>query len=241
LAGLNPAANCIVLAGSHYDSKTVEGVDYLGANDSGSSSVLLIDMFRYFKKISLTNLPKCDIAFIWFDGEESVLPDWNDGERKYPLKIKDNTYGSRHFVQKLTPCQFLDNDSFCFESNGKQLTIVSLILFDMIGSADIKYSKDQNSSTSQVKLFEQALKTLKIKSSTSLYSQDIKDDHIPFKSKNISVIDIIDFNHLSYWHKANDSADNISMESIEITAKIGTFLLLSNSYSPKDHIAKTDQ
>jgi hypothetical protein len=99
LAQLSKDPQCLVAIASHYDTKRLEGIDYRGANDSGSSTIALlaaIDFFRQQEKQILA----CDILAIWFDGEEAYLSDWNDG-LSHPAKIQDNTYGSRVSAGKL--------------------------------------------------------------------------------------------------------------------------------------------
>jgi len=241
LARLTKTADtkCLVLFGSHYDSKKIAGFDYIGANDSGSSSALLLEIMRYVS--SLDPYPyECDLGFIWFDGEEAILPEWSDGLNKHPAKIQDNTYGSRHFSNELTKCAFDEKPAFCIEADSKKIPLVSLILLDMVGSDNIKISLDSLSSKKQTDLLKLANEKIGDKNTLSTTSRGIEDDHVPFRKKNISAIDIIDFNHLQYWHKPGDNPDKISYQSIDFAGKIAIFLALSNASSPKDFLEDPD-
>src|SRR5690606_35946821 len=69
-------ATCAVLVGSHYDTKEIEGVTFVGANDSGSTSALLLQILSSVTSFQKSNKLDCLVIGAWFDGEESTLPDW---------------------------------------------------------------------------------------------------------------------------------------------------------------------
>ncbi|MEZ4742279.1 MAG: M28 family peptidase [Bdellovibrionota bacterium] len=240
-SNISKQEKCLVLVGSHYDSKKIDGFDYLGANDSGSSSILLLHLLKYFKTLNFQSNILCDIAMVWFDGEEAVLPQWDDGLKKHPARIQDNTYGSRAFVSALQPCDFLGSKAKCFDKNGKLVPVVSLILLDMIGSENITISQDSFSSTSQNELLNLAFRKILGLGKLSSFKQAIEDDHIPFIKNGISAIDIIDFTHLDYWHLQGDEAAKISYSSIEFIGKIAVFMALNNSISPKEFFIYPDK
>jgi len=228
-----PESECIVFIGSHYDSKEIEGLEYLGANDSGSSSIALLQILTYFH----TNREKvsgdCDIGGIWFDGEEAVLPEWNDGQFKHPAKIQDNTYGSRHFVNTLESCVRLEMPLLCMREHHGGKAIVALILLDMIGSPEIKISRDSHSSPSLLRLLEKGASSLGLTEVLSKNMAAIEDDHIPFRKAGIAALNIIDFNNVSYWHAPGDDLDKISYKSIELASRLAITTALSVSRNPK--------
>src|SRR5689334_14232086 len=73
---------------SHYDTKIFEGFQFVGANDGGSSTGLLLEMARVLAL--QPNLAK-KVELVFFDGEEA-FEDFSD---------TDGIYGSRHFAQDL--------------------------------------------------------------------------------------------------------------------------------------------
>ncbi len=228
-----PDADCIVLLGSHYDSKEIEGLTYLGANDSGSSSIALLQILSYFHANKEKIAGDCDIGAIWFDGEEAVLSNWTDGQLKHPAKIQDNTYGSRHFVSTLSKCTRFEKPLKCMPETFGGKAIVALVLLDMIGSPEIKISRDTNSSPALLRVLENGATALGLPNILSKSMTAIEDDHIPFRNAGIAALDIIDFNNLSYWHAAGDDQDKISYKSIELASRIAIFTTLSVTINPK--------
>ena len=231
---LSQNPQCYIAMASHYDTQYVPGLKYLGANDSGSSSILLLHLSNYLsknrKKLQSLN---CDILAIWFDGEESQLEGWNDGIRHHPAKITDNTYGSRFFVKSLKYCK--TNNKFHCYSTGKQklLPIKALVLFDMIGSPNLLITREQHSTPHLVDTLESAAKDLSLSSILSSTKLFVEDDHIPFLKKGIASINIIDFHNLEHWHKANDSISNISTSSMEKSGRLGLYTILSSIINSK--------
>ena len=218
------SSNCIVLLASHYDTKHLENGDYLGANDSGSSTLGLMQILISLKKPS-TKLPatNCSLGGYFFDGEEPVLPEWNDGINKHPAKIRDHLYGSRFAAEALVKC----GDKLCLPKDLGGQELKALILLDMIGSPEVQLTMDQNSDPD---LKKSAIALNKSLFTTSIIhpmmTPGIQDDHIPFIEKGIAAIDLIDFYHLDHWHKVSDKADTISMASIEKVSTLAANLAL---------------
>jgi len=77
------SGKAIVITG-HFDTKTQPG--FVGANDGGSSTGLLLELARVLCK----QPRKDDLYFVWFDGEEAFV-EWSDD---------DSLYGSRHLAAK---------------------------------------------------------------------------------------------------------------------------------------------
>lgn len=229
----SPQIPCMVLVGSHYDTKSLPNIDYLGVNDSGSSSILLLSLLSHTLK---TERPECKIGYVWFDGEESTLHEWDDGLKRHPAKIQDNLYGSRHFVDQLESCTYAGLKAYCFLYEGKRIPIVSLILTDMIGNKNLKITNESSSSQELRTLLIQSLKSLNLENLLSDYPKEVKDDHIPFLDKGIKAIDIIDFENTDYWHNERDTIESISAESIENVGRISLFLGYSVADNPKAYL-----
>lgn len=237
---VNPAADCIILLGSHYDSKDIEGITYLGANDSGSSSVALIHIISYLKTVTGKLATQCDIGAVWFDGEEALLKNWNDGLRTHPAKIQDNTYGSRYFVSNLTNCNKLDKTLKCLPEQFGGKAVVALVLLDMIGSPKILISREINSSVSLLRAMEAGAAAMDLSANLNPASSSIEDDHIPFRQAGIPAVDIIDFNNLSYWHAAGDDSDKISYKSMELASMLAVYVTLQIALDSKVFAESTE-
>src|SRR6202040_1162307 len=73
---------------SHYDTKIFDAFKFVGANDGGSSTGLLLELARV---LALQPALAEKMELVFFDGEEAV-ENFSD---------TDGIYGSRHFAQEL--------------------------------------------------------------------------------------------------------------------------------------------
>ena len=216
---------CTVLVGSHYDTKILSssGDSFCpGANDSGSSSAVLLDFLRYLSKRDDLST-RCSLSFVWFDGEESVLEGWEEW-KNYSDISQDNTYGSRYFVSKLERCPNKKYSGYCLKDEKQKSQdkeeIVAFVLIDMVGSRFIQLSRDSNSDLKLQSIFSNMWYSSYKEAIFNNQYQDIEDDHIAFVKKKIKSIDLIDFNHLDYWHTPEDKLENISFEDISKFSKV---------------------
>lgn len=197
--------SCIALI-SHYDTKTGISKDFTGANDSGSSTALLIHLAEILAS-STAAAPDIVIAFV--DGEECM--------KQY--SSCDGLRGSTRLADVLAA------------KYGKE-NIKAAIVLDMIGDSDLSLTIPKNSSSELVaKLFAAARADGK-RQLFSLYGSML-DDHAPFLAKGIPALDIIDFYYGSsprandYWHTEKDSIDKISPASLETIGRITVLLVNS--------------
>src|SRR5437588_2902907 len=109
----------LFLLSSHYDTKIFESFRFVGANDGGSSTGLLLELARVLAKQPRVT-ERTEIVF--FDGEEATENFSNT----------DGIYGSRHFAQEL-------------EKSGTTNSFRGGILFDMIGDRSLKVTLPPNS------------------------------------------------------------------------------------------------
>ena len=182
---------------SHYDTKLFDTIRFVGANDGGSSTGLLLELARVLGQHP--NLArKVELAF--FDGEESFEN----------FSATDGLYGSRYFARQL--------------QGDDAKKIRGGILFDMIGdrSLDITLPPDSPSSLAQ-DVFA-AAEALKLRKYFSYLDRDLIDDHAPLNAIGIPTIDIIDFNYPS-WHTAGDTMDKISAQSLQIVGSVALYYL----------------
>jgi glutaminyl-peptide cyclotransferase len=218
-------SDCVVLIGSHYDTKHFDGFAYYGANDSGSSSAVLLELLRVLRP------SQCRFGFVWFDGEESVLNDWYDGERKHPLKQKDNTYGSRFFADQLSPCK---DGGLCLAESLGGGRIVAKILLDMVGHRDLRFSNDSHSTPSLIQLRDRVLADLGWSHLAHPVAKGIEDDHIPFLRRGIPSVNLIDFENTLDWHQPGDKISEISSESLVKSATLASRMASYIAANPKE-------
>ena len=189
----------IVLLGSHYDTKTgIEG--FAGANDSGSSTGLLLELARALK----ANAPQgAEIRFAFFDGEECMA-------RYGP---QDGFHGSRHLAAAMA-------------ADGSLSNVAAMILLDMVGDKDLTITIPRNSTPWLTSLAFEAARAEDVRNRFRLYPYAIGDDHDAFYMRGVPAIDLIDFEFGSapgkndYWHTAADSMDKISAESLAIVGRV---------------------
>ena len=199
----------IVMIAGHYDTKLENSFRFVGANDGGSSAAFLLEMARELRQTR----HKLTYWIEFFDGEEAVRQQWAGD---------DNTYGSRHFVQKLT-------------ANGELSRIRAMILVDMIGDAHLDIHWDQSSTEWLNKLVFQEADRLGYSKYFLRQPTAVTDDLIPFVSAGVSSIDIIDFDYgpnNSYWHTAQDVIQHCSPSSLTIVGRVVKATLSQLESSP---------
>ena len=187
---------------SHFDTKSGISEDFQGANDSGSSTGLLLEMARVIKETGYKH--KVLIAFL--DGEECLV-------RYGP---NDGLHGSRHLSAELKRAWG---------------NVKAVILVDMIGDRDLNIMIPHNGTAWLRALALKAADATGDRARISLYDGNILDDHQPFLNAGFPAVDLIDFNFGSapgandYWHTPQDTLDKISPESLTITGRIVTEML----------------
>jgi len=195
-----------IILGSHFD--TMPGIEnFQGANDSGSSTGVLLELAR---TLALSKpIPDTGILFAFFDGEEGIAH-YISG---------DGLHGSRRMASQLA----LAN---------RQNTIKAMVLLDMVGDKDLHFILPANSSRSLVKEVLDAAHATDHRDRFSLSRNSvITDDHVPFLEIGIPAIDIIDFKFGSepglnnHWHTEADNMESISTESLGITGEVTAQLL----------------
>lgn len=216
--------NCALLVASHYDSKRLPQGPSIGANDSGSSSVALLELMRGLKSKGVKF--RCHIIAVWFDGEEAYLPEWRDGLERHPARLVDNTYGSRHLVDSLRACGEASAKSWCLPQTWGGERVEGIILLDMVGMENLRLTPESNSTPSLMKLAIELDKQMfsgKVFGNTTFKS--VEDDHIPFLEKGIPSLDLIGFENLDTWHQPTDVFERVSMTSVQQSAELTAAIL----------------
>ena len=227
-SGRAPA--CVIALASHFDSKKISNGDYVGANDSGSSTALLLQIMAYLQRSQESTKLPCSFVALFFDGEEAVLPNWFDGQYQHPARIIDHTYGSRYSASRLDRCSSKSQTQLCMpldplwgttKGTGPQLE--GLVLLDMVGTPDLKLTRESESTPA---LMQDALRGATLLGQPSLFDSvpnKVEDDHTAFLERGVNALDIIDFTHLQHWHQPSDTAATVSLDSLELAGRVAIF------------------
>ena len=185
------------LFGSHYDTKLFDTIRFVGANDGGSSTGLLLELARV-----LGQHPSVarNVELVFFDGEEAIE---NFSET-------DGLYGSRYFARELQ------------RDGAKQFH--GGILFDMVGDRSLGITFPADSPAAVARDVFAAAEALKLRKYFSYLDRDLLDDHVPLNTIGIPMIDIIDFDY-TWWHTADDTMDKISAQSLQIVGSVALYYL----------------
>lgn len=188
-----------IIIGSHYDTKKLPGVpDFQGANDSGSSTGLLIEMLRVVVRSGAR--PPATLEFVFFDGEECV--------ENYTAN--DGLHGSKRHAKRIKDA----------DRAGDYL---AMVLLDMVGDADLGITLSPDTPAKLGEVVLDAGRRLGHSDLFGFHPYRILDDHQPFSAIGIPAIDIIDFDfgpNNSYWHTQEDTLDKLSPRSLAVVGDI---------------------
>jgi len=183
---------------SHYDTKTFAAGSFVGANDAGSSTGVLLELARVLAR-------RPDLArkaeLVFFDGEEAYEA----------FTETDGLFGSRYFSKQLVA-----------QNRAKQFR--GGILFDMVGDRSLTITLPPDSPVEIARGIFASSETLKLRKHFTYYDRDIMDDHTPLNEVGIPTIDLIDFDYPA-WHTLSDTMDKLSAESLRITGAVASHYL----------------
>ena len=182
---------------SHYDTKTFDAIKFVGANDAGSSTGLLLELARVIGQHP--NLA-VKIELVFFDGEEAYDH----------FSETDGLYGSRYFARQLQG------------SSAKQFR--GGILLDMVGDRSLDVTLPADSPPEMARGIFAAAEALKLRSYFTYLDREMIDDHSPLNAIGIPTIDVIDFDY-PWWHTAGDTIDKISAQSLQIVGSVALYYL----------------
>ncbi len=206
IAEIPGSSNDIIIICSHYDTKFIKDFKFVGANDAGSSTGVVMEIARVMatKKLNL----KSTYRFVFFDGEEAFCFDWEQCHNPNPADsskpLPDNTYGSRHYVSQLVARNELSR-------------VKALILLDMIGYKDLQLGRADLSTAWLQDIIWQTGREIGYGSQFINSTEGVgDDDHSPFMKAGIDSVDIIQLSSYSYWHTKDDTMDKISAKSLQV-------------------------
>lgn len=189
----------VIVIASHYDTKLFKDMTFVGANDPGASVGALMELGRVLA--ANPTKPKFTYWLVFFDGEEAFCKNWDDcGKPDAP----DNTYGSRRFVSQL-------------KQNKETARVRALILMDMMGYKNLELGRD----TMSTRWLQDIVWRTGREMGYGKYFVDRPegvggDDHEPFLRAGIDSVDVIQLNGYPYWHRADDTLDKVSAQSMKI-------------------------
>jgi len=200
----------IVVFGSHYETNIWLPKSYVGANDGGSSTALLLEFANLLRDRAKNGpMDGYGVWLVFTDGEEAMQRDWSS----------DSLYGTKHLADK-------------WQQDGTAKQIKAFLLADMLGDADLNIEHDGNSSPRLQMIAYAAAQHYGYQS--HFYGRDtaIEDDHLPFAQAGIPVMDFIDLDYgynNSFHHTPEDTIDKLSPKSLESSgnAMLGTLALMN--------------
>jgi len=185
----------VIIIASHTDSKFYPQFEFVGANDGGSSTGLLLELARV---LNGENPTSHTLWLVFFDGEEAFL-EWTDA---------DSLYGSRRFVEQM-------------QLTGELKKVGAMVLLDLVGGKELVLDVDMNSTSWLIQLIWDKAHELGYGSSFPRYRKTgVTDDHIPFRQRGIPVVDLIDLTNYPFWHRQGDTLDKLAPESLEIVGNV---------------------
>ena len=190
----------IIVIASHYDTNwPLRNINYVGANDGGSSSSLLLEIANQLRGKKREGY---SVWLLWDDGEESMKLPWDNSEC---------LYGVRHLAQK-------------WQDDGTLKRIKAFLLEDMVGDADLNIDRDQNSTQWLEDLIQQA--ATRVGYQSHFFAREIAmagDDYFPFIQRGVPSVDLIDFDYgynNVFWHTAEDTLEKLSPKSLAIVGTV---------------------
>lgn len=195
--------NGVIVLTTHYETNyPLRNIGFVGANDGGSTTGLLIEIANELRGKVLDGY---SVWLVFFDGEEAI-ESWQG---------IDHTYGSRHLAAK-------------WGQDGTSQRIKALMLADMLGDKDLNVEEESASTPWLVRLVSQAAKD---EGDSKYFFQNrgsVDDDHVAFLQRGVPSIDVIDIDYGphtqalpdGYHHTAQDTMDKISAKSLTICGEV---------------------
>jgi glutaminyl-peptide cyclotransferase len=184
----------IIVIMGHYDTNYwLRGTGYVGANDGGSSTAILLEFANQLRGKKRDGY---SVWLVWSDGEEAVKT-WSD---------TDSLYGTRHLAEK-------------WEKDGTLKKIRALMVVDMIGDADLNIDRNTTGTDWLMNLIYSAAEREGYQSHFYAREGAIEDDHLPFVKRGVPSADVIDldygYNNV-FHHTPQDTMDKLSPKSLQI-------------------------
>ncbi len=188
----------VIVVATHYETNyPLRNINFVGANDGGSTTGLLIELANHLRGRTLDGY---SVWLVFFDGEEAVQQ-WSHS---------DSLYGSRHLAAK-------------WQNDGTLKRIKAFLLADMLGDKDLDVERDLNSTPWVEDTVKKAATRLGYGSYFFAKTDQVEDDHLPFVQRGVPSADVIDLDYGpqdSYHHTAQDTMDKLSAKSLSIAGSV---------------------
>jgi glutaminyl-peptide cyclotransferase len=185
----------IIMLGTHYDTVLRNDITFVGADDGGSSTAVMLELAR----LLCAKSGKYAVWIAFFDGEEA-MKQWSD---------TDSRYGSRQMAARLA-------------ASGDIKNIKAFLLADLVGSRSLHFMRDPSTKWLTDVVWSTADR-LGYSQNFVEQAAGIEDDHNSFFKRNVPVVDVIDLDRtgdVPFWHTAEDTLDKISAKSLAITGHV---------------------
>jgi glutaminyl-peptide cyclotransferase len=189
----------VVLLGGHYDTKFYPHVRFVGANDGGSSTAVLLEVARQLAPARREQT----IWVVFFDGEEDRNPRSNAAAM----------HGSRYMVSWLAQRQEVDR-------------IRAVLVIDMVGDRHLDIRRDASSTPWLTDLLWATAQRLGHGRHFLPEAVPIVDDHVPFLEAGIPAALLIDYNYgglpwgSNFWHTPQDTLDKLAPASLKVVGEV---------------------
>lgn len=188
----------VIVVATHYETNyPLRSINFVGANDGGSTTGLLIELANHLRARTLDGY---SVWLVFFDGEEAVQQ-WSHS---------DSLYGSRHLSAK-------------WQNDGTLRRIKAFLLADMLGDKSLDVERDLNSTAWVEDVVKKAATRLGYQSYFFAKTDQVEDDHLPFVQRGVPSADVIDLDYgpqNSYHHTAQDTMDKLSAKSLTIAGNV---------------------
>jgi glutaminyl-peptide cyclotransferase len=188
----------VIVIATHYETNyPLRNINFVGANDGGSTTGLLIELANHLRGRTLDGY---SVWLVFFDGEEA-FQQWSHS---------DSLYGSRHLAAK-------------WQNDGTLRRIKAFLLADMLGDKNLDVERDLNSTPWVEDVVKKAAARLGYQPYFFAKSDQVEDDHLPFVQRGVPSADVIDLDYgpqNSYHHTAQDTMDKVSAKSLTITGNV---------------------
>lgn len=216
IAELPGESSDVIMVTSHYDTKFFKQFRFVGANDAGSSTGVLLELARALSASG--QKPRFTYWFVFFDGEEAFCEGWDEcGKPNAP----DNTYGSHRFVAQL-------------KEKNEVTRVRAMILLDMIGYKNLAIPRESMSTGWLKNIIWQTAREAGHAAQFPDSTESIEDDHQPFLEAGIESVDLIQLSGYPYWHTADDTLDKISPQSLKVVGDV----LVASLPRIEDHLKR---
>jgi glutaminyl-peptide cyclotransferase len=196
--GTGPARTLVI---THYDTKNLAGIEFVGANDGASGAAVLLELARVIAGDPHT----ADVALVFFDGEEAFGANITDD---------DGLYGSKALAQRMA-------------DDGSLAQVRAVVLVDMVGDRDLNLALDLRSTPELRDAYQAAAAKLGLPPPFDPgQAMSVIDDHTPFQDRGVpQSLALIDFQYGSRrspgprWHTAGDTLEAVAPESLETVGR----------------------